>query len=386
MLYKKGDPLLLSNYRPIALANAVYKVWTGLLTMAMSRYAEHIRILSQGQEGFRKYRNTMRSLQSLLNVYEDARLSRQNVYAVYIDYSNAFNTINQDKLLQVLYDLGFPNVAIDAVKDTYHGAVTGIETSAGMTSDITVDQGVLQGDTLSPFLFNCFTEPPTRWLHVWGSGRGNSLACMSKANDKTQMKSRTASCGYADDTTLLISTVSNMALQMGKVEQYSEWGNSKLNISKCAATGMPRQDKERHAIPLPMTKLGCDRLRQQLTAVNINGQPVPFAHPDSDPQRLLGVSITPSLNWKPQVDRILEEARLRARNITEPDASPQQKLAWIQTCLKPYLTYSFPLTYLNKQDIYSLDAGVAQAAKKANTPCHFHRSCASTAEIFRSRC
>ena len=105
MLYKKGDPLLLSNYRPIALANAVYKVWTGLLTMAMSRYAEHFRILSEGQEGFRKHRNTMRSLQSLLNVYEDARLSRQNVYAVYIDYSNAFNTINQDKLLQVLYDI-----------------------------------------------------------------------------------------------------------------------------------------------------------------------------------------------------------------------------------------------------------------------------------------
>ena len=103
LLYKKGDPLLLSNYRPIALANAVYKVWTGLLTMAMSRYAEHFHILSEGQEGFRKDRNTMRSLQSLLNVYGDARLSRQNVYAAYrrsavnIDYSNAFNTINQDE-------------------------------------------------------------------------------------------------------------------------------------------------------------------------------------------------------------------------------------------------------------------------------------------------
>ena len=115
---------------------------------------------------------------------------------------------------------------------------------------------------------------------------------MSKADDKAQMKSRTASCGYADDTIPLTSTVSNMALQMGKVELYSEWGNLKLNISKCAATGMPRQDMERHAIPLPMIKLGCDRLRHQLTAVKINGQPVPFAHPDSDAQRLLGVLIT----------------------------------------------------------------------------------------------
>ena len=58
----------------------------------------------------------MRSLQSLLNVYENARLCKQNVYAVYIDYSNAFNTINQDRLLHVLHDLSFPNAAIDAVK------------------------------------------------------------------------------------------------------------------------------------------------------------------------------------------------------------------------------------------------------------------------------
>ena len=183
-----------------------------------------------------------------------------------------------------------------------------------------------------------------------------------------------------------------MALQMGKVELYSERGNLKLNISKRAATGMPRQDMERHAIPSPMTKLGCDRLRQQVTAIKITGQPIPFAHPDSDPQRVLGVLITPSLNWKPQVDRILEEARLRARNIVESDASPRQKLAWIQTCLEPYLTYSFPVTYLKKQLVLArhIQSGCCSGAScqkgAATTPCHSHRPCASTAETFLSRC
>ena len=36
LLYKKGDPLQLTNYRPIALANTMYKLWTGLLTMEIS--------------------------------------------------------------------------------------------------------------------------------------------------------------------------------------------------------------------------------------------------------------------------------------------------------------------------------------------------------------
>ena len=191
------------------------------------------------------------------------------------------------------------------------------------------------------------------------------MGCMTKADDKLQMKCRTASCGYADDTTLFTSTVSDMALQMGKVEQYSSWGNLQLNISKCAATGMPRQDMKRHAIPSPLMQQGCARLKQQLAAVKINGCPVPFAHPDRDPQRVLGVLVTPTLNWKPQADKILREAKLRANSINESDASPRQKLAWIQTCLKLHLTYSFPLTYLSKQEMYGLDAVLAQAAKKA---------------------
>ena len=76
------------------------------------------------------------------------------------------------------------------MKDIYQGAVTRIKTSVGITSDIRVDyvdRGVLHGDTLFPFLFNCFTEPLTRWLHV--GGRGYSLDCMSKADDKAQMNS-----------------------------------------------------------------------------------------------------------------------------------------------------------------------------------------------------
>lgn len=124
-------------------------------------------------------------------------------------------------------------------------------------------------------------------------------------------------------------------------------------------------DIEKHAMPSPLTQLGCERLKQQLAAIKIDGQPVPFAHPEKAPQKVLGVLVTPTLNWKPQIDTLLEEAKRRAGKIVESDATPRQKLTWIQTCLKPYLTYSFPLTYLAKQDIYRLDAVLAQAAKRA---------------------
>jgi hypothetical protein len=46
LLYKKGDPNKLSNYRPIGLLSTVYKVYSAMLTHAISRYAEKHGLLS----------------------------------------------------------------------------------------------------------------------------------------------------------------------------------------------------------------------------------------------------------------------------------------------------------------------------------------------------
>jgi hypothetical protein len=53
LLYKKNDPLNLDNYRPIKLANALYKLWATCLAILATDYVESHKIASQQQEGFR---------------------------------------------------------------------------------------------------------------------------------------------------------------------------------------------------------------------------------------------------------------------------------------------------------------------------------------------
>ena len=56
LLHKKGDPSQLTNYRPIALANTIYKLHTSTLTSILSAYGEKYQILHESQEGFRAER------------------------------------------------------------------------------------------------------------------------------------------------------------------------------------------------------------------------------------------------------------------------------------------------------------------------------------------
>ena len=86
LLYKKGDPTQLTNHRPIALANTIYKLYTSTLTSILSAYGEKYQIMHDSQEGFRAERGTSRQLQVLIAALEDARLTSQDIYILYIDF------------------------------------------------------------------------------------------------------------------------------------------------------------------------------------------------------------------------------------------------------------------------------------------------------------
>jgi hypothetical protein len=159
-------------------------------------------------------------------VIGDAELSEQDLYTLQVDYSSAFNMIDQDRLLMVMYDLGLPTDAVEVVKDLYDGATTSYVTDYGPTTPMTVERGTLQGDTLSPFLLLIYVEPLLRWLKV--GGRGHTFGCVP--SDKHNA-TRCNSLAYADDLEILASSRSNLLIQAGKLSAYSDWAHMRVNAS-----------------------------------------------------------------------------------------------------------------------------------------------------------
>ncbi len=114
-----------------------------------------------------------------MNMMSDAKISQQDLYLLYVDFSSAFNTIDHDKLLCIMHDLGFPEDAIEVIAELYTYAMTKIRLYCAETGPIKIERGTIQGDTLSLLLFLIFIELLLRWLQ--SGGRGYKYGCLSKS-------------------------------------------------------------------------------------------------------------------------------------------------------------------------------------------------------------
>ena len=103
----KRDPLLLTNYKPIALANIIYKLYTSIFTVLLKSYGEKYKIIYFGQEGFILQRNITKQIQMMIAALENARLINNDIYLTYIDFRNAFRFIDHARFLALMEDFEY---------------------------------------------------------------------------------------------------------------------------------------------------------------------------------------------------------------------------------------------------------------------------------------
>ena len=299
LLYKKGDPREVGNYRPIALASTIAKSFTMVVTDILSAFAEEAGVLSATQEGFRPQRNTTRQIRLVTSVLEDARLASRDVTLTYVDFSSAFNTVPHGGLMRVMKDLGFPEDARAVVAALYDGAATEVATPYGKTGVLPILTGTIQGDCLSPLLWNIFMEPLLRWLD--SGGRGYRFATSDE----------TVSAGaYADDLVLTTNNRAEARAQMAKVAAFAAWSGLRVNLKKCAHTALvagAAPTGHQRSLPYP-------------------GTPgVPWLPPGSA-YTYLGVELTATLDWKADLAAAGARIHDRAAVITASPASIRQKM------------------------------------------------------------
>lgn len=173
--YKKGDKALASNWRPITLLAALYKLLMALLNNRLHEHARKLKaeeparaVFSHNQAGFRPgVQGCLDNAALLRRVEAHARKHGGKLYQLYIDFKNAFGSPDHELIFAVLDWFNVPKWIVSLLKSVYRNARLRIRFGEGkLTPAFTVEKGTFQGDPFSPTVFNLHVELLIRVLNL----------------------------------------------------------------------------------------------------------------------------------------------------------------------------------------------------------------------------
>ena len=122
---------------------------------------------------------------------------------LFVDFTKAFDSIHRGKMEQILLAYGLPKETIAAIMILYRNTKVKVRSPDGDTEYFDIVAGVLQGDTLAPYLFIICLDYVLRTLIDKIRENGFEL---TKRRSKRYPAKTITDADYANDLALLVNT------------------------------------------------------------------------------------------------------------------------------------------------------------------------------------
>ena len=163
-----GSPLLITNYRPIALGNCLGKLFMRILTERIENLVERDGLVAAEQMGFRPDRSCQGAALILQILVDRANKKGTPFWWAGIDLSKAYDNVDHDILWEILQQKGITGNWLETIKRVYQQNKIRSITTDGYSEWVRVKKGIRQGCPLSPALFAIYMD----WVSVSLSNAG----------------------------------------------------------------------------------------------------------------------------------------------------------------------------------------------------------------------
>ena len=225
---KSGDLSKPDNYRGISLTCVMAKLFNRLvLNRIRDPIDPHLR---SAQNGFRKGRSTVGQILALRRLIEEVKRNNLTAVLCFVDFRKAFDSIHRGVMIKILRAYGVPPNLLKAIETLYRDTSARVVTSDGESEEFRIHAGVLQGDTLAPFLFIVALDYALRKAIA---GREEELGfTLTRRRSRRQPAVVLTDLDYADDICLVSKEAEQAQELLTRVETECAKVGLRLNAKK----------------------------------------------------------------------------------------------------------------------------------------------------------
>ena len=200
------------------------------------------KILRKNQNGFRTNRSTTGQILTVRRIIEGVNEKNLTATLLFIDFSKAFDSIHRGKMAEILKAYGIPEKIINAIMIAYKDTKSIVRSDDGDTEFINITGGVLQGDTLVPFLFIICLD----YVLKMSLDRDNVLGfTLSERKSRRHPAIKITDVDYADDLAIVTDKTSESTILLHKIENTAKEIGLNINAGKTEFISINQGENEK---------------------------------------------------------------------------------------------------------------------------------------------
>ena len=221
LIHKEGPKDDPNNYRGICIMNALLKVLCTLLNKRIPEYCEEQNLINIAQIGFEKNSRAsdhVLTLKSVVNKYVCDQKGKA-LYTCFVDFQKAFDSVWHEALFRKLENKGINGNFLNIIKNIYDMTECAVKINGKLTKQFKYEKGVLQGNPLSPLLFNLFIND------IFEAIRNESPITLDGVNKLNALM-------YADDLIIMATSPDELQKSLDGLTAYCQKWKLNVNIKK----------------------------------------------------------------------------------------------------------------------------------------------------------
>ena len=275
-LLKKGDPLVVKNYRPVALLPIFSKILERVVFNQLVTYLDNNGLIHPNHHGSREGHSTASALIQMYDSWVEEVDKGNMVGVMMVDLSAAFDMVDFNLLLQKLELFGLDRESLTWMSSYLVGRQQSVFVDGSLSPPLGIECGVPQGSILGPLMYILYTNDIPDLPHNHP---------VSAATPAPYCQECGGTVCYVDDSTFSFAHTDPEALSRGLTCQYQV-------ISKYMASNkLVINDEKNHLLVLGTRAMEEKRRRVSMQAGNHTIVP-------SKQEKLLGCMVSDNLKWR----------------------------------------------------------------------------------------